>query len=302
MEGKVSVRKCHRNGMNMTTHAATITKLKQPTLRTKLTDSYVRGLLPRKKVFAVKDSEVKQLSVLIQTTGSKAYYIQQGQKKRKIESTAVMSIAEARHQCSRLLAVGLEANKLSGKTLATAFDEYLASRAFSKGFESNLNQCKRIYRKLLKKPLETVSKDDVVNGILTARKASGSPLADSTKDSALNVLSSVFSYQLALETITINPVKNVKKRIPRLAINKRSNRLSTAQDFASFIEWFRFGLVAGSGVSHQNVKDFELIKLTALFLLLTGCRVGEAVDLRKEDFFLNREGLTDSGVSTLFDT
>lgn len=271
-----------------------ISLLKQAAQKTRLTDSYVSALQPRSKVYVVKDTEVKQLRVVVQPTASKAFYVQYGQKKRKLGDVKVISVQQARHEAVKLLSVGLEKHRLTGKTLNQAFDEYLSSREFSKGFESNLNQCKRIFSRLLERSIEAISKEDVARCIVSARKVGGELLADSTKDSALNVLSSVFTYQIALDSLEDNPVKNVKARIPKLDVNKRTNRLGNKSDIESFINWYFYGVVAGSGVSYKNVQDFKLIRLAALFMLLTGARVGEVVKLKKEDVWLNSEGETNT--------
>lgn len=262
--------------------------------KVRLTDLHINTLPPREKTYVVKDAEVKQLRVIVQPTGSKSFYVQYGQKKRKVGDVNSMSVQSARLKAIQLLAVGLDRNRLAGKTLRVAFDEYLSSREFSKGFESNLNQAKRIFSRLLNRSIQAVSKDDIASAIVSARKANGEALAGSTKDSALNVLSSVFTYQIALEAMEGNPVKNVKARIPKLIINKRANRLSDEKEFGLFVDWFEGGLSKGSGVSVQNVKDFDLIKLAVLFLVLTGARIGEVIGLRKEDFWMNSEGDVDS--------
>lgn len=259
----------------------------------RLTDALVQSLKPQAKAYIVKDSELKQLRVIVQTSGVKGFYVQYGQKKRKIADVVQLSVKQARAEANKLLAAGLDRSRLSGKTLEVAFEEYLGSRQFSKGFESNLKQAKRIFSRLLPKAVETISKEDVANSIITAKKANGGELADSTKDSALNVLSSVFTYQIALDVIEDNPVKNTKKRIPKLSVNKRSNRLSNEEELSRFLEWFNSGVVAGSGVSYKNVQDFELTKFAVAFLLLTGARVGEVIGLKKEDFWLNLESLKD---------
>lgn len=263
----------------------------------KLTDAYVADLRPGSSVITIKDTEVKNLRVFVQVSGSKAYYVQYGQDRRKIADTNQLSVKQARLEAVKLLSVGLDRHRLSGKTLATAFTEYFKSRDFSRGFESNLKQAKRIFSKLLPQPIESISKEDISNCVITAKRVDGKPFADATKDSALNVLSSVFTYQIALEAIEDNPVRNVKKRLPKLELNKRHARMSNQQELSAFLEWCNSGITAGTGVSPTNVRDFELTQLTVKFLLLTGCRVGEAIALRKEDFWLNTERLTDDSGS-----
>jgi len=263
----------------------------------KLTDAYITDLKPTSSVITIKDTEVKNLRVLVQVSGSKAFYVQHGQKKRKIADTNQLSVKQARLEAVKLLSVGLARHKLSGKSLATAFTEYFNSKPFSTGFESNLKQAKRIFSKLLPRPIESITKEDISNCVITSKRVDGKAFADATKDSALNVLSSVFTYQIALEAIEDNPVRNVKKRLPPLEINKRPERISNQQDLTAFLEWCNSGITAGTGVSPTNVKDFELTQLTVKFLLLTGCRVGEAINLRKEDFWLNSEQLTDDSGS-----
>ena len=276
----------------MTRSATKIIKIKSETNRLKLTDKAACGLKPRSRVYAVWDDIVPNLHILVQPTGNKGFYVRKNSKKRKLGEVGIITVDEARKAARLALAEGIEPSRHIGKSLETAFSEYLKNKKLSKGFESNLNQCKRVFSKLLKKPITSISKQDIANSISSARKCSGDPMADSTKDSALNVLSSVFSYQIAIEAIDDNPVKNIKKRIPKLKLHKRTNRLSNAEDLSKFTQWyFQFdGITASNlptGISYKNTLDFKLTRLTGLFLLLTGCRISEALNLRKEDIKLD---------------
>lgn len=261
------------------------------TTRIRLTDSFIRELAARDKVFAVKDSEVKNLQVIVQVSGSKAFYVQHGQKKRKIADCSAVSVSEARRQVYELLSVGLDSAKCKGKSLKSAIDEYMSSRRFSRGFESNVKQAKRVFARVLDKAIESIEIGELVRLVDRADKVNGEPLADSTKDSSLNILSSVYSYQMKLEAIDFNPVSAVRARIQKLKVNKRTFRLDSYEHFAAFVDWVSKSLHGESGVSHKNAEDAEHTKLLVIFLLLTGCRVGEAINLKKEDVWFNAERL-----------
>ncbi|SFR54944.1 site-specific integrase [Thiomicrospira sp. ALE5] len=281
----------------MTRSATKIIKIKSETNRIKLTDKAACGLKPRSRVYAVWDDIVPNLHILVQPTGNKGFYVRKNSKKRKLGEVGIITVDEARKAARLALAEGIEPSRHIGKSLETAFDEYLKNKKLSKGFGSNLNQCKRVFSKLLQKPITSISKQDIANAISSAKKCNGGPMADSTKDSALNVLSSVFSYQIAIEAIDDNPVKNIKKRIPKLKIHKRTNRLSNTEELSAFTQWyFQFeGITASNlptGISYKNILDFKLTRLAGLFLLLTGCRISEALNLRKEDI------KTDNGTDT----
>ena len=265
-----------------------ITSIQARTQRFKLTELAIENLKPRAKIYNVWDSEVKNLHVRVQVSGSKAYYVKKNKKTRKLGDVGVITVAQARQEATQALAEGVEASRHVGKSLSSAFHEYMQSREFSSGFESNVNQCKRVFSKLLEKPVTAITKIEIVNAIEKAKKASGQPYSDSTIDSILNVLSSVFTYQIALDAIEDNPCKNLKKRLPKLNINKRSHKLMDSSELAEFVKWFRqYDGVSvqnlPTGVSIKNVSEFQLIGLLGSFLLMTGCRISEALKLKKED-------------------
>jgi len=269
-----------------------VTQLKQKNERVKLTDSLVTKLNVRAKEYLVRDTEVKSLFIKVQTTGNKSYFVQQGQKKKKVAVVGEVTVAQARKLAMELLANGFDFKEkalLSKLSVLSAYDEYIKSKVFAKGFMSTVNQSKRVFAPILKKPISELTKDQIRSCINNATKVDGSPMADSTLDTCINVLSSVFSYQLSLEKIESNPCQNIRVAgMKQLSPNVRNTRLTSAADFEAFHRWY-LSEPDGSGVSTQNKKDFLVVRDTVLFILLTGCRVGEAINLKTKDIWLNEE-------------
>lgn len=256
--------------------------------RFKITEAFAESLQSRVKVFNVYDSEVTNLFIRVQVSGSKAYYVKHNKNMRKLGDVGVMTIKQARDSARKSLVNGIEEVARLSKTLGQAFDEYQSHKKLSKGFISNLNQAKRIFQSYLSLPLSGLSKQAVAHTIKTTRKLNGEPYADSTLDSVINVLSSVYSLQIALEVTGDNPCRFIRKGLRKLQINKRDFRLETPEEFSMLYDWYcQYDDVdfrkLPTGLSIANIKDFKLTRLAVVFMLLTGCRVSEAVNLRKGD-------------------
>ena len=272
--------------------STSVTQLKQKNERVKLTDSYVSKLVVRASEYLVRDTQVRSLFIKIQPNGNQSYFVQKGQKKKKVATVGEVTVTQARKIAMELLANGFDFREkaLSAKlSVLSAYDEYMKSKVFAKGFESTVNQSKRVFYSILNKPVSELTKDQIRGCVNNATKADGSPMADSTLDTCINVLSSVFSYQLSLEKIESNPCQNIRVAgMRQLSPNVRNNRLTSGADFEAFHQWY-WDIPSGSGVSPQNKEDFLVVRDVVLFMLLTGCRVGEAINLKTADIWLNEE-------------
>jgi uncharacterized protein YgiM (DUF1202 family) len=190
-----------------------VTQLKQKNARVKLTDSFVSKLNVRAKEYLVRDTEVKSLFIKVQATGNKSYFIQQGQKKKKVAVVGEVTVAQARKLAMELLANGFDfkEKQLQSKlSLAAAYDEYLNSKAFAKGYASPVKQSKRMFHSLLNKPISEITKDQVRSCINNATKMNGQPLADDTVEVCITILSTVFNYQKRLDKITTSPCEGIR--------------------------------------------------------------------------------------------
>jgi integrase len=272
------------------THNTTVAQLKQKNERVKLTDSLVSKLNVRAKEYLVRDTEVKSLFIKVQATGNKSYFVQQGQKKKKVAVVGEVTVAQARKLAMELLANGFDfkEKQLQSKlSLSSAYDEYLNSKAFAKGYASPVKQSKRMFHSLLNKPISEITKDQIRSCINNATKISGKPLADATIEVCITIISTVFNYQKKLGKIATSPCEGIRGAgIKPLKSNIKDARLISEADFKTFQEWY-LSDPKGSGVSPQNKKDSILVKQAILFMLMTGCRVGEAVNLKTKDVWLN---------------
>jgi len=268
----------------------TVTRIKQKNARVKLTDSLVSKLNVRAKEYLVRDTEIKSLFIKVQATGNKSYFVQQGQKKKKVAVVGEVTVAQARKLAMELLANGFDfkEKQLQSKlSLSSAYDEYLNSKVFAKGFMSPVKQSKRMFHSLLKKPISEITKDQIRSCINNATRVNGQPLADSTIETCITILSTVFNYQKKLDKIATSPCEGIRGAgIKDLKSNIKDARLVSEADFKAFQEWY-LSEPDGSGVSSQNKKDSILVKQAILFMLMTGCRVGEVVNLKTKDVWLN---------------
>jgi len=254
--------------------------------RIKLTDKLIEGLKSRAKDYSVKDDAVSELSVRVRISGNRAFYVQKGQKKKKIADCALMTVSEARREAVKLLALGLDSKHVVKPvpSFYEAVERYKTSRAFAKGYISNVNQVLRVFKAIRNKPVNEVSREFFKKRLLTA--INNEEFTDATLDSVINVTSAVYGYQVADEAIVDNPLIGIRKVLPKLNINVRQQRLHTQEHFRAFQYWY-WSTKQGDGVSPQNTKDFEMVKDVCLFMLLTGLRVNEVLKLKWCDVWMN---------------
>jgi len=269
-----------------------VKQFKKKAERIKLTDKLIEGLKPRAKDYSVKDDAVSELSVRVRISGNRAFYVQKGQKKKKIADCALITVSEARRDAVKLLALGLDSKQVAKPvpSFYEAVERYKTSRAFAKGYISNVNQVLRVFRAIRDKPINEISRDFFKKRLLKA--INNEEFTDATLDSVINVTSAVYSYQVADEAIVDNPLIGIRKVLPKLKINVRQQRLHTQQHFRAFQQWY-WSTKEGGGISLQNTKDFYMVKDVCLFMLLTGLRVNEVLKLKWDDVWVNAEGELD---------
>lgn len=261
---------------------------KKPSDRERLTDAFVLKVQPRAREFSIKNTEVKGLSLRVRASGSKSYYVSKGRYKHSLGNASVLSVKDARAKARELL-VDSDAlpkaisNNKPVSTLEQLLAAYFqANTHLSEGYRSNLNQMLRILKKYRNRPVNELDTDSLLGVFQKAR----SKFSEASLDTSLNGLTVLLNFAIARGELDRNPTSNIRKRGLKLQPNIRSTKLVSEADFNLFFSVLN-NPPAGSGVSPQNVKDHQKVSDCLLFMLLTGCRIGEALNLKVKDVYLN---------------
>ena len=265
-------------------------QFKKPSDRERLTDAFVLKVQPRTREFSIKDTELKGLYLRVRPSGSKSYYVSKGRYKYSLGNVSVLSIKEARSRARELLASPEALPKaISNNKPAPSLEHLLeayfqANKHLSEGYRSNLNQMLRILYKYRNRPVNELDTDSLLEAFQKARGV----FSDASLDTSLNGLTVLLNFAIARGELDRNPTNNIRKRGLKLQPNIRSDKLISESDFHSFFEVLK-NPPSGSGISPQNVIDHQKVSDCLLFILLTGCRVGEALNLKVSDVYLNQD-------------
>jgi integrase len=267
-----------------------IYRFRKPSDRIKLTDANVLQATPRAKEYFIKDSEVRGLHLRVLPSGFKAFYVIRGQYKFSLGCTTVLSVKQARSLARGLLSSSdalpkAISNKRPVSSLEQLLSDYFeANIHLSDGYRSNLNQMLRVLHRYKNRPVNELDTDSLLEVFQKARGR----FSDASIDTSLNGLTVLLNFAIARGELDRNPTSNIRKRGLRLQPNIRSGKLVSESDFQSFF-WLLGNPPSGTGISTRNVIDHQKVRDCLLFMFLTGCRVGEALNLKVSDVYLNTD-------------
>lgn len=280
----------------MSNQSQNLVTIKVPSSYYRLTESMVIKAKARIKEYQLKDTLVKGLYLRIRPSGSKVFYVAKGQQKHSLGDATVLSLKQARSRARILLSTpsdslsnAIRVNKPIS-TLESLLEEYFTVNSeLSTGYKSNMKQMLRVMNKHSRKPVNLLDTDSILNSFRSARGI----FSDATLDTSLNSLTVLLNFSIAKGELERNPTDNIRKRGLRFHINIRSGKLVTESDFKMFFQIIKTP-PSGFGISPKNVMEHRKIADTLLFLLLTGCRVGEALGLERRDIYLNSKNERDA--------
>ena len=265
----------------------------------RLTDTNINKLTPKPKDYRVLCAQTKGFSVKVTPTGRKVFVVDgrvKGGRTRRftLGTYPEVSTSDARAQALALISrmqQGIDpkaerekANALASftqKTLAEVFNEYLDIRDLKPKTRVDYhNTMQSVFSDWLNKPVNTITRDDVMKRFVKARDERGK----ATAVKSFRILSALFNFAMADEVqgvrlIADNPANVIKQKGVSRTIPKREDYLSEDQIHRlmhfhmterTFAEQYR------KGVTDQGINY-------VILLLFSGMRRSEALRLRWED-------------------
>ena len=243
--------------------------------RRKLTDTAVARLRPGDREYTVWDTRVPGLGVRVRPTGARTWVIleeREGRAKRiSLGPVSTMTVAEARRECHGRRAspavepaapareVPLFRDFVDGEWRVAHFDGYKPSTR--RGVRTALGV--HILPAFGSEELNRIAPRDVRRWFdAVSRTAPGSA------NHALGVLRQIFNFAIARGYIEINPTRGLKK-----------NRRAPLTRFLSREEIARLHEALDRQTRAGDRQQADIVRL----LLLTGCRRGEILGLRRSE-------------------
>ena len=244
--------------------------------RRKLTDAAIARLRPRAREYSVWDTRVSGLGVRVRPTGGKSWVMLaeiEGRSKRiSLGPVSTMTVEGARRECHARRAnpeteeravpthdIPLFRDFVEGAWKAAHFDSYKPSTR--RGVRSALGV--HILPAFGSKELDRIAPRDVRCWFdAVSRTAPGSA------NHALGVLRQIFNFAIARGYLETNPTRGI-----------RPNRRPKLTRFLSRDEIARLHSALDDHHARGRRAEADIVRL----LLLTGCRRGEIVGLRRSE-------------------
>ena len=256
--------------------------------RRKLTDAGIARLRPGKREYTVWDTQVAGLGVRVRPSGSRTFVYHRktdaGVRKLSFGPSALRRIAEVRRACMESVATDTGAVDGS-RAPAPLFRDFVAGPWRTDRFvrckpstQRNLDGI--LERQLL--PAFGTRRVDRIGRRSVIRWFDGrSRTAPGAANAALNLLGNILNHARALGHVGTNPTRGIRRnpgrKMTRFLSREEIARLHRVLD----------GYANGSASEAQQADTIRL-------LLLTGCRKGEIVRLRREEVKGDRIELADS--------
>lgn len=255
-------------------------------LRLPLTDRICARAKPEAREYALRDARQPGLTLRVQSCGARSWTFRAREKDKSVRhhlgSFPETSVKEARQIANALLADGAEAPK--APSTAPFFEAFQAehegrSGAFYKpqGLDTYRSYVRReLMPAFSGKRIDTITRQDVIRWF-----ESYSALAPGGANRALGILGQMLGRAKSwgyMPEDWRNPVAGIK-----------ANRRRVVGAFLSEALMARFGTVLDARMAGGCTASALL-----RFLTMTGCRVGEAIDLEWRDVLPDRLRLRDS--------
>ena len=245
--------------------------------RMRLTDGAVAKLRSREREYTVWDRRVAGLGVRVRPTGARTWVIleetAEGRTRRiSLGPVSTMGVAEARLACHARRAIGEPERTVPEKPPAPPFRELVEGEWRAAHFERYKPSTQTATRLLLKSRILPAFGTTPLDGIAPADVGRWfddySRTAPGGANRALEILHQILNFAIARGHIETNPARGVKR-----------NRRPALTRFLSRDEIARLhrALDAKTGTGERQQAD--IVRL----LLLTGCRLGEIVGLRRSE-------------------
>ena len=257
--------------------------------RARLTDTGIARLRPREREYAVWDTAVSGFGVRVRPTGGRSYVLlrREGGRTRRVSLGPVSArkIDEVRRECHARQAIEEPDKPREPKQPVPLFRDFVAGAWKEAHLDHHKPSTKRVAQIVLaarvlpvfgSKPLDRITRAHVRRWFDTySRTAPGSA------NRTLDIVRQIMNFAIACGHIEANPTQGVRK-----------NRRQPVGRFLSREEIDRLYRVLDEHAERggERRKQVDIIRL----LLLTGCRRGEIVNLRRSEVQVDMLRLADS--------
>ncbi len=256
--------------------------------RRKLTDAGIARLRPGAREYTVRDTQVAGLGVRVRPSGSRTFIYHRktdgGVKKMSFGPAALSGVAEVRRACLEA-ATGAGGADAACRGKAPLFRDFVAGQWKAERFKRCKPSTQKGFRSMLDRQLLPAFGSRRLDRI-TRRMALGwfeacSRTAPGSANHALALLRQILNHAVACGHIAANPVRGIRRNPGR-----KMTRFLSRKEIACLhrvLDRYAEG-------SASEAQQADIIRL----LLLTGCRKGEIVYLRREEVRDDRLELADS--------
>ena len=254
--------------------------------RRRLTDAGIARLRPEVREYTMWDTAVRGLGVRVRPSGSRTFIYHRktdrGVKKMSFGPARLRKVEEVRRDCLAAEAIG--ANEDTPEP-APLFRDFVAGSWKAACFDHCKPSTQRGYRHILKRWLlpafGSCRLDRITRGMTLRWFEDGSRTAPGAANKALGLLGQILNHAIACGHIEAIPVRGIARN-PGRKITRFLSREEIARLHHTLDRYAR-------GTASQ-AQQADIIRL----LLLTGCRKGEIVRLRREEVKGDRLELHDS--------
>ena len=261
------------------------------TRKARLTDAMVRRLKPGHREYTVRDTVTPSLGVRVHPSGGRSYVHFGEGRKATLGSAMLRTIEDVRRESRALLAAGIP-----DRATVPFFRDF----ATGSWRESWVHRCKAStirwrdwnLEKRLLPAFGHLRLDRITSSVVMTWFDDYSRTAPGNANHGLEVLRHVFNHAVASGHVASNPARNIRPN-PRRKITR----------FLSRQELDRLHSVLDRHASARTTTPSQRLQIDIIrLLLLTGCRKGEIVRLRRDEVVADQLRLRDSktGPRTVF--
>ena len=255
--------------------------------RRKLTDAAIARLRPRAREYTVWDRTLPGLGVRVRPTGGKSWVLLEetaGRTKRvSLGPVSTMTVAEARRACHERRARPETLKTPEPAPPVPLFRDFVEDAWKKAHFDRYKPSTKKKVRLLLTSRLSPEFGNDPLDRIAPARVRkwfdAWSRTAPGGANKGLELIRQIMNFAIAREYIEKNPAHGI-----------RPNRRPRLTRFLSHEEVARLHRALDAETGKGNGQQADIIRL----LLLTGCRKGEILGLRRSEVQTHGLVLADS--------
>ncbi len=262
--------------------------------RKRLTDAGIARLRPQGREYTVWDTQAAGLGVRVRPSGSRTFIHHRktdgGVKKMSFGPAALSKVADVRRACMEAI-TGAAGAEVACRGNAPLFRDFVAGQWRVERFE----RCKPSTRKGVRSRLDrhllpafgARRLDRITRSMALGWFEACSRTAPGSANLALALLRQILNHAIACGHIGTNPVRGIRRnpgrKMTRFLSREEIARLHRALD--RYAEGSAFG-----------AQQADIIRL----LLLTGCRKGEILRLRREEVKGDRIELADRKTGDYF--